>query len=413
VISRSTVNAFKNYDKPLPEIARDIDVEYLVEASVLSAGDSITLQLRLIQAYPEENVVWAESCSSTFTNILKLHNSIAGQMAEKMNIDLSPEEKEKLPSPRQVNPESYKAYLRGMYHLNQLTPEGMEKGLEYLHEAIRIDPAEPFAHAGLALGYLEIAHGPLDPGDALPKAEAAATQAFKLDSTLAEVHTALGEVYLYRLWEFDKAKKHLQRAIEINPNIAMAHYHYSWALYLWGQIEEAIKEHILAQKYDPFNPLHTAWLGALYCYDDQFEMAINTALESFEIQRDYPAGYYVLGATYLNMGNPDKALEAHKKLAELYPWWTWPLGFSYAVTGHTDEAEKILEELEQGKMNGWKAYGLALIYSGLGNKDKALEYLFFEPHHAFTAWAAVLPEFEILHGDPRFQDFLERLNLPD
>ncbi|MCK5461475.1 MAG: hypothetical protein KAI95_00615, partial [Bacteroidales bacterium] len=266
VISRSTVNAFKNYDKSVPEIARDINVQYLVEASVLSFGDSITLQLRLIHAYPEENVVWAESCSSDFTNILKFHSGIAGQIAEKMNIDLSPEEKEKLPSPRQVNPESYKAYLRGMYYLNQLTDEGMEKGLEYLHEAVRLDPQEPFAYAGLALGYLEIAHGPLDPGDALPKSEAAATQAFNLDSTLAEVHTALGALYLYNLWEFDKAEKHLIKALELNPNLAIAHYHYSWGLYLWGRMEEAIVEHKLAQKYDPLNPGHTAYLGALYFY---------------------------------------------------------------------------------------------------------------------------------------------------
>jgi TolB-like protein len=196
VISRHTVNAFKNFDKLLPDIARKINVEYLVEASVLSFGDSITLQLRLIQVYPEENVIWAESCSSDFTNVLKLHGGIAGQIAEKMNLELSPEDMEKIPAPHEVNPESYKAYLRGMYHLNKLTPEGMEKGLEYLHEAVRLDPNEPFAYAGLAL--------------------------------------------------------------ELNPNLALTHYHYAWALYLFGRMEEAITEHILARKYDPFNPLHTA-----------------------------------------------------------------------------------------------------------------------------------------------------------
>ena len=254
VISRHTVNTFKNFDKPLPEIARRIDVEYLVEASVMSFGDSITLQLRLIQVYPEENVVWAESCSSNFSDILKLHGGIAGQIAEKMNLELSVDDLDKLSNPREVNPESYKAYLRGMYHLNLLTPEGMEKGLEFLHEAVRLDTMEPFAYAGLALGYLEIAHGPLDPGDALPKAEAAVAHALKLDSTMAEIYAAMAEVYLYKLYRFEEAEKYFIKALELNPNLALTHYHYAWALNLFGRMEEAITEHKLAKKYDPFNP---------------------------------------------------------------------------------------------------------------------------------------------------------------
>jgi tetratricopeptide (TPR) repeat protein len=341
VVSRSTVSSFKNYDKPVPQIAKEINVDYLVEASVLGFSDSITLQLRLIKVFPEENVVWAESCSSDFTNILNLHSGIAGQIAEKMNLKLTPDELDRLSIPREINPDAYKAYLRGMYYLNQLTHESIQTGLEHFHEAVSIDPAEPFAHAGLALGYLEIANGPMGTGDDLAKAEAAAKQALKLDTSMAEVHTALGEVYLYQLWEFDKAEKHLLRALELNPNLAMAHYHYSWALFLWGRMEEAIAEHKLAQKYDPFNPLQTAWLAALYCYDDQYEKAINTALESFEIQKDYVVGHYVLGATYLKMGKMDEAIAAHQKLAELMPDWSWQLGLTYAEAGQYEEAKNL------------------------------------------------------------------------
>ncbi len=413
VISRSTVNAFKNYDKPIPEIASEINVDYLVEASVLSFGDSITLQLRLIQVFPEENVVWAESCSSNFADVLKLHSGIAGQIAEKMNLILTPDDLDRLSIPREVNPDAYKAYLRGMYYLNQLTPESIRTGLEYLHDAVSIDPAEPFAHAGLALGYLEIAHSPLGTDDDLAKAEAAAMQALKLDTTMAEVHTALGEVYLYKRWEFDKAEKHLLRAIEINPNLAMAHYHYSWALYLWGRMEEAIVEHKLAQKYDPFNPLQTAWLAALYCYDEQNELAINTALEALEIQEDYVISYYVLGITYLKMGRVDEAIAAHQKLAELLPIWSWQLGHTYASIGQIEEAEKILAEYEKTPVIPFTAYGRAVLYAALGRNDKAFKWLNYEPHHAWVAWNAVMPEAEGLRKDPRYQDFLDRLNLPE
>jgi len=413
VISRSTVNAFKNYDKPIPEIASEINVDYLVEASVLSFGDSITLQLRLIQVFPEENVVWAESCSSNFTDVLKLHSGIAGQIAEKMNLKLTPDDLDRLSIPREVNPDAYKAYLRGMYYLNQLTSESIRKGLEYLHDAVRLDPAEPFAHAGLALGYLEIAHSPFGTGDDLAKAEAAALQALKLDTTMAEVHTALGEVYLYKLWEFDKAEKHLLRAIEINPNLAMAHYHYSWALYLWGRMEEAIHEHILAQKYDPFNPLHTSWLAALYSYDGQNEKAITTAEEGLKIQEDYVVSYYVLGITYLKLGRVDEAIAAHQKLVELLPIWSWQLGHTYASIGKIEEAEKILAEYEKTPVIPFTAYGRAVLYAALDRNDEAFKWLNYEPHHAWAAWSAVMPEAVGLRKDTRYQAFLERLNLPD
>lgn len=413
IISRSTVDAFKNYDKPITEIAKDIEVDYLVETSVLASEDSVTLQLRLIQLDPEENVVWAETLSTDFSHILEFYSNLANQIARRVNMGLSPDEEELIGTNREINPECYKAYLRGMYQLNLLSPEGMEKGLEYMHEAVRIDPAEPFAHAGLALGYLEVAHSPLDPGNALTKAEAAAQQAFKLDTTMAEIYTALGEVYLYELWKFDLAKEYLEKALRINPNLAIAHYHYAWALYLFGDTDGAILEHLQAQKYDPFNPLHYAWMGILYYSNGQLDEAIEVALESFEIQENYPAGYYVLGMAYLHAGNPEKAIEIHQKLNELYPWWAWGLGYTYAVTGHAKEAEEIVAQLEGTEANNWNAVGLTMIYNGLGNMDEAFKWLNYEPHHAFTAWAAVQPEFKEMRKDPRFEDFLARLNLPE
>ncbi len=413
IISRSTVDAFKNYDKPISEIAREIDVDYLVETSVMASEDSVTLQLRLIHLVPDESVVWAETLSSDYRHILGFYSSLANQITRRVNLALSPDEEERLGIDREINPECYKAYLRGMYSLNQLTPEGMEKGLEYLHEAVRIDPAEPFAHAGLALGYLEVAHSPLDPGDALAKAEAAASQAFKLDTTLAEIYTALGEVYLYESWEFDLARDYLEKALRINPNLAIAHYHYAWALFLFGDTEGAIREHNLARKYDPFNPLHTAYLGILYYANGQFDKAIETTLESFELEKDYSGGYFVLGLAYLHAGMPEEAIETHQKMIELYPWWSWGLGYTYAATGHTAEAMEIVNQLESYEPNNWNAVGLAYIYAGLGRMDEAFKWLNYEPHHAFTAWAAVQPEFKELWKDPRFEEFLERLNLPE
>ena len=412
MISTSTVNAFKNYDKPAPEIAKEIGVDYLVEASVLGFGDFISLHLRLIQVYPKENVVWAESCTSNFTDVLKLHNGIAGQIAEKMNLGLSPDDLDKLSKPREVNPESYKAYLRGMYHINQLTEESKKIGLEYLHEAVRIDPGEPFAYAGLAHGYIEIAHSPLDiTGDALIKAEAAANQAIKLDTTMAEIYAAWAAIYLYQLWEFDKAERYFIKALQLNPNLALTHYHYAWALYLFGRMEEAIEEHKLAQKYDPFNPQHTAWLGGLYFYDGRYEDAIKEAHKSFEIQKDYSVGYYVLGGAYLELGRYEESIEAYKKLVEAAPEFKYRLGYAYAIIGNYDEAESILEELE-ANISPWNAFGLVWIYTALGKKDEAFRCLAHEPPLFAVPWIAVYRELKDLQDDPRWAEFIDRLNLP-
>ncbi len=412
IISRHTVNALKDSEKSITEMANEIDVDFLVEASVQGSGDNIILQLQLIQAFPKESIIWAQSFTSNVSDILRLHSNIAALIAQKINLDLSPEEEQQILDQRQVNPESYKAYLRGMYQLNQLTPESKEKGLEFLHEAVRIDPGEPFAYAGLALGYLEIAHGPLDTGDALTKAEAAASQAIKLDSTMAEIYAALAEVYLYKTWEFEKAEKNFKKALELNPNLALTHYHYSWALYLFGRMEEAIHEHLLAKKYDPFNPLHSAWLGLLYMYDGQYEEAEKVTLESMEIEKDYSVGYYVLGRIYLETGRTEEAIEAHKKLAELYPWWKSALGYTYARLGQIEEAKKIKKEIIESGVNSWKANGLLHISAALGDNDEAFRWLNYEPHHAFTAWVGVMPEYNNLHDDPRFDVFLKKLNLP-
>lgn len=413
IISRNTVNAFKNYDKTIPELAREINVDYLVEASVLGAEDSVTLQLRLIEVNPVENVVWAESCSSDFSNILKLHNDIASQIIKNMNLEMSVEEIEKIPLTRQVNPESYKAYLRGMYHLNQLTPEGNKIGLEYLHEAVRIDPGEPFAYAGLALGYIEIAHGPFATEDDLIKAEAAAAQAFKLDTTMAEVYLGLAELYFYKTWEFDKMEAYFIKALELDPNLARTHFQYSWALYALGRMEEAIEEHKLAIKYDPFRPVNTAWLAGLYCYDGQYEKAIETVYKSFEILEDNLIGYYVLGITYLLMGKTDEAIEAHQKLAKIYPKWEWALGFTYATAGYEAEAKEIARKIEKGDIGPFQACGLIIIYSGLNDMNNAFKYLAKEPPFAWLVAVTQMPEFENLRKDPRFEEFKKRQKFPD
>jgi tetratricopeptide (TPR) repeat protein len=413
VLTGSTAAKFVDPSVSVPELANEIDADYLLEGSVMNASDSITVQLSLKEAYPEERLVWAQIYTSNLSNILKLYNNIAGQITNKIGFDLTADNLVRLPSPAKVNPETYKDCLRGMYFLNQLTQESVKKGFEFLNRAIELDPADPYAYTYLALGYLNVAHSPLDPGDALTKAEAAAFQAIKIDTTIAETYSALGQLYLYLLWKFDDAEKYFKKALALNPNSAITHYHYAWALYLFGRLDEAIEEHKLAQKYDPFNPQHTGYLGYLYSVAGKYDDAIREARKSLEMQKDYEAGYSVLGMTYMAMGRKDEALEIFKKLAELYPWELSSLGIAYAQAGHRDEAEKILAEIEKGPPDPYTASCLVSLNAVLGNKDEAFKWINYEPHHAFLAWIAVSSDCNSLHGDPRWDQFIKRLNLPE
>ncbi len=412
VLSGQTASVFANATRSITEIANEINVDYIIEGSVINVGDSINLKLRLVQAFPDEKLIWASNYKSDIINSEKLYNNIAGQIIKKIGFDITPENIVKLPAPRKINPETYATYLRGMYNINTLTDEGLKKGIEYLNEVLRTDPGDAFAYAAVAMGYFEIAHGPLDPGDALEKAEAAALQAIRLDTTIAEVYTALAEVSMCYNWKFDLAEKYFKKALALNPNSAIDHFEYSWYLCLKGRMEEAVVEHKLAQKYDPFNPMHTAWLGGLYYIDGKYDDGIRECKKAFEIQKDYIISYYVIGLCYLYQGKFDEAIAEHKKLVELDPTWKWVLGYTYAMAGHKKEPQQIIDEILKGDVTPWQAYGLIAIYAALGEKDEAFKWLNHPPYHAWIPWVAVLPEFKHLHGDPRFDEFVKKLNLP-
>jgi len=413
VISKTSAMAYTESDKTIKEIASELNVDAIIEASVLSVDEKIRVQLKLINAFPDEQQLWSQTYDTDMNNILDLYNRVIKKIASEIQLTLSPEEKSQLDETREINPEAYKAYLRGMYHIHQLTNEGVLKGIEYLNKAVSIDPAEPFAYAGLALGYLEIAHGFFDPGDSYKKAEAAISRAIELDSSIAEVYLALAELNMYSYWKFEEAEKYYIRALELNPNMAQAHYHYAWALYLFGRADEGIKHHEIAKESDPLNPFYTAMLGALYSYSGRYEDGIREVQSAFELLKDYPFGHWILGETYLAMGRNDEAIKAHQKLAEVFPPFIWALGNTYALTDHQGEAEAILNELKNAPVSNWNAVGLSVLHGALGNMDEAFKWLAYEPHHLWVPWVAIMPMWNSLHDDPRHEEFVKNLNLPE
>jgi len=336
----------------------------------------------------------------------------ARDIAHTVNINLAPEEAQRLTRSDQVDPETYELYLKGMFFIGKGGRENVLQGLDHLNQAVERDPGDAFAYAGLALGYGQLGHGPSPIEDVWPKARAAAEKAIMLDPQLAAAHLAHAEVKTYWEWDWVGAEQSFKRAMEINPNLAMAHFHYAWYLVLFGRIDEAIAEHIRAKELDPFQLGHTAWLGGLYNYQGRYDEAVAAAEEALAIDPEFPPGLMVLGRAYREKGMYQQAIEVHEKLASVAPPQRSYLAITYAKAGRTDDARRILSEFEAEKAGPWRAFSLGIIYLALGERDKAFEACAYEPHHAFLPWLAVEPFTPEIRDDPRFTALLERVKLP-
>jgi serine/threonine-protein kinase len=412
VIARSSVMPYKGTDKPLGEIARELGVDAVVEGSALLAGDQVRITAQLVDA-ATENHLWAETYERNVADVLRVQSEVARAIAAQIDIELTPDQEAALAGAREVNPEVYEAYVRGMFHMSRNTPEAWEKGLHYLHQAVEIDPAEPLAYAGLAEGYVTLGHGGGERLDIFPRARAAAEQALKLDPDRAEAVGALAFVALYHEWDWAKAERLFHRALELNPSLAMTHYHYAWYLALFDRLEEAIEEHKRARDLDPLRPLHTAWLGALYSYAGRYDEAIVEARKALELNPDNFASYRVLSRAYSRKDLHDEAVAAAERMAELFPpLGNEYLGAVYAWAGRREDALRMAALPEVGPIG---LFGRAGLYAALGDEDEAMRVL-EQAHEArvpFVPWTRNDGfGFEALHDHPRFLDLMRRLNLP-
>lgn len=409
IISRTSTLPYANSDKPLSEIAKELNVDGIIEASVLKANGNVRIQVQLIQAFPEEKHLWAEVYDREIADVFAMHSEVAQAIAQAVEVELTQQEKSRLASRRPINPATYEAYLRGTYHVRKFTPEGFQKGLAYLNEAIENDPADALAYAGLALAYGDMGHTPAPPPQAFPKARAAALKAIALDDTLAEAHLALGEARMYYEWNPDAGLQSFLRALELNPNLAAARSHYGWYLDFAGRYEEAEAELKLAVELDPLDPLYSAWLGWWYWWTlRDLEMAETEALKSLEVNSTYPLGLFVLGGIYSEMGRHEEAISLHTKLAGNPLGWA--VGASYAAAGRPEEARAILADLHDD--NAESAWGRASIQASLGDKDDALRSLeaAYEHRHQFMLWFHRVPVFQTLKDQPAFDELVQRVN---
>jgi TolB-like protein/class 3 adenylate cyclase/Tfp pilus assembly protein PilF len=417
VISRTSVMRYRGSDKALREIADELGVDGVVEGSVARSASGVRITAQLVHAESDAHV-WADAYDGDFSDVLLLQSDVARDIAREIAVTLTPQAEALLAANERVDPETYESYLRGMYHLNKSTPEDFQKGIAYFHEAVEKDPGSALAYAGLAMGYITLAHGPDPPPDVKDKAREAAERAIMLDPDLAEAHSTLATVLTYFDWEWETAEREYKRANELNPNLAMNRYHYAWFLLLFGRLDEAIEEHQRAQELDPLTPLHTAWLGALYNMGGRYDDGIAEARKTLEMDDRFAIGLYVTGESYLGKGMFEEAIEAHEAAVAANPGWRFALGMTYAAAGRRADALGILREIEAEEVTSYGAFQRAWLNMALENIDEAYRWLDYEPHHGWVAWIRVWPSSKIYRGvglireDPRFRGLMERMRLP-
>jgi TolB-like protein/Flp pilus assembly protein TadD len=418
VISRTSVMQYKDTKKSLPQIARELGVDLIVEASVTCSMNRVRIRARLMEAN-QERQLWARTYEREMTEVLVLQSELVRAITGEIRVQVTPQEREHLSKARLVNPEAYEAFLMGRLFLNKATAPAVEKSIEQFRKAIEKDPKNAAAYVGLGDAY-----GLLGQMASLPSAEVASQQreaaqkALEIDETLAEGHIALGNVKRGIDWDWEGAEREYKRAIELNPNSADARLWYSQLLGLIGRNEEALAQIMRARELDPLNPFIAAnVLWRLY-YLGRYDEAIADSQKLLEVYPDYWLNHWARGYLFSAKGMYEEAIVEHQNavtLSEGSLECLPDLGYAYAKAGKKEEALNVLDKLREESKRRYIPAGLfAPVYLGFGEKDKVFEYLerAYQEHDEHTAWLLIDPLFEPLRPDPRFQDLRRRMKLP-
>ena len=418
VVSRTSAMQYKGVHKPLHEIARELEVDAIVEGTVLRAGHRVRITAQLIDASKETHL-WAESYERDLRNVLALQADIARAIAREVQVKLTPQEEAQLAQTQPVDPEAYEAYLKGRYYWNRRTREGYGKAMQYFQQAVAKDPGFATAFAGLAdcLSGLGI-FGFVAPADSCGRAKTLALQALEMDRSLAETHASLAWAIMWYDYDFETAERGFERSIELNPRYIFAHSWFGYGLGLMGRFEEAFTELNRAIRLDPLSSA-TQWaLGFVHWMARRYDQAIEQCEKTLEFDPVFVPAHALLGWAYLCKSMHEAAITASQRAVQLSPSDTYALsslGEAHATAGHRDEAQKVLDQLrELSKQQYVTPYMVGRIYAALGEKDQALDWLetAYRERATLTLLLKTDPHLDHLRSDRRFQDLMRRMNFP-
>ena len=418
VISRTSVMVYKGARKPLPQIARELNVDAIVEGTVLRAGDQVRITAQLIDASTDKHL-WSQSYEGELRDTLALQDRVARAIAEHIQINVTPREQAALKSVRVVNPEAYESYLKGRYFWNKRTADGLRVALAYFNQAIEEDPNYAQAYSGLADTHALLGdwqYAVMTPKQAYPKAKAAALKAVELDSTLGEAHNSLAFVLDGFDWDLDSGGKEFRRAIELNPGYATAHHWYAWHLALLGRYTEAIAEMRKAESLDPLSLIINADLAELLVLAHSYDESMRQSQKTIEMDPDFAMAHNQLGQAYLQQHVYKEAVVELQKAVQLSagsPTCIANLARAYALSGQRSEAIKLLSDLKTSSTPGYShASEIAAVYVSLGDRDEAMNWLEKGYAERFNPGVLIRPGFDPLRSDPRFQNLVRRVGLP-
>jgi TolB-like protein/DNA-binding winged helix-turn-helix (wHTH) protein/Flp pilus assembly protein TadD len=417
VISRTSVMAYKRARKPLPQIARELNVDAVVEGTVLRSGDQVRITAQLIEASSDKHL-WSQSYEGELRDTLALQSKVARAIADQIRINVNSQEQAALKNVRVVNPQAYESFLKGRYFWNKRTADGLTVALAYFNQAIDEDPKYAQSYSGLADTYALLGdwqYAAMTPKEALPKAKAAAIKALELDSALGEAHNSLAFCLDGFDWDFDSAGKEFRRAIELNPGYATAHHWYAWHLSLLGRYDEAIVEMRKAESLDPLSIIINADLAEVLVLSHSYDEAIRQSHKTIEMDPNFALAHNQLGQAYLQKqmhGEAIAELQKAVQLSEGSPTCMANLARAYAASGKRSEAAKLLSDLKRRSNPGYShASEIAVIYAALGDKNQAMTWLEKGYEERFNPGVLLRPGFDPLRSDPRFQNLVRRIGL--
>lgn len=417
VKSRSTVFRYKGKNMDPQQVGTQLRVQAVLTGRIVQRGDQLTLGLELVDTRTE-NVIWSEQYNRKQTDLVSLQSDIARDVANKLRARLSGVDEDRVTRRYTDSAEAYELYLKGRFFAGgKITEDDVKKSIHYYQQAIEKDQNYALAYVGLAQSYMRLGHvwGFLPPRDTFPKANAALAKALEIDETLAEAHTALADYYFSYEWNWLGSEREYKRAIELNPNDASAHCGYGSYFQAMERLEEAVAARKRCRELDPLSPTATANVGYPYYFARQYDEAIGHYRKALDLDPNYSWAFLWIGQADLGRGRFNEAIDSINRAIALSDGnvrMKATLGYAYAVAGKRAEARQILGELQEYSKYV-SPYFIAVIYSGLGEKDSAFEYLekAYHERHPYLTLLKVEPVFDSLRTDPRYADLLRKVGL--
>ncbi len=418
VVSRTSSMYYRGSSKPLPEIARQLNADAVVEGSVLRSGNRVRINVELIQTASDTHV-WGGSYDRDLKDIFVLQSEVAQKIADEIRANLSLPDRARLARRHTANPDAYLAYSKGRFFWNRRTEVDLKKAIGYFQQAIEKDPNYALAYDGLADCWLPLGwYAYMAPSETFPYAKAAVTKALALDDSLAEAHTSLAFVTLYYERDWAGAEREFRRGIELNPNYANGHHWYAEFLSLEGRHAEAIAESERARELDPLSNIINTWVGSRYFFARQYDKAIEQYRNAMEMDPGFVPVHLVLGEALEQKHMYQEAITELEKAVSLSggsPVYVASLAHAYGVAGRRGQARKLFDELSNlSKTRFVSSYDLALASLGIGETDRTFALLSraVEERSPRVAFLGVDPRFDGLRSDARFKELMIRIGRP-